>query len=186
MSELTETLRKKYADDLKVLAEKPWVLDPKQCEHPETWQETADMRDLLMTLEHAERELKEKDDEYNSTLHSKIVDLTAANVQIAGLKESVLDAAETFGQELAKAANKAEEELDSLRTRLAKAEESEEELAGAVVSLAQELKALKSAIMESFKTMRHLPMCGCDHEQNDPACHVGVLKAALTPATEDS
>lgn len=60
MSDLTQALRKKHADDLKVIAEKPWVLDPAQCEHWETWAETYELAALLEAAEHAERALEKR------------------------------------------------------------------------------------------------------------------------------
>ena len=43
----------------------------------------------------------------------------------------------------------------------------------------QRVAEVEAAVNQSFHTMLHLPMCGCDHEQNDLACHVGLLRAAL-------
>ena len=43
----------------------------------------------------------------------------------------------------------------------------------------QRVTTVEAAVTQALHTMLHLPMCGCDHEQNDLACHVGLLRAAL-------
>lgn len=56
MTERVEEIRRRHADDLAMLAKNPRLVEKEWSDHPESWQDTADVRDLLTALAQAERE----------------------------------------------------------------------------------------------------------------------------------